>query len=158
MLHRKRFLQAAGGAALAASFPRFAFASPQSSVTGTTFALSSDGIGAMWSVDGGTLRMVGLQDRLSGLSIALPKELFTLTFADGTAIASGAFAVTSTPEAVRTPGVATASRMAARLGESSISVDLVHAPSGAHVTWRAIASDGAQYLRQEITLSAHAAP
>lgn len=158
-MHRGTFLRSASLAALGASLPAAAHcAGATSTVTGNDYSLATDGIGATWSVDGGALRMVSLTDRLSGLPIAVPKQLFALTFADGSKVPCNAFAVASAPRVIRSEGATTSSRYAGRIGESSIAVDLIHAPTGARATWRAIASDGARYLRQELTLSASGAP
>lgn len=151
MYGRRRFLYTAGLSTLAASMPIAAR-------SGTTFSLASDGIAASWSVDGGTLRMVSLTDRISGLPIAAPRELFVLTFADGTSVGASDFTVASSPRTRRLAGDPSSSRYAGRIGETSIAVELTHAPSGARATWRAIASDGAHYLRQELTLAAERAP
>ncbi len=78
--------------------------------------------------------------------------------ADGSSLAASAFAIAGEPRLVRTPGNPAASRYAARVPDTSIAVDLIHAPTGAKATWRAIASSGATYLRQELTLAASAAP
>ncbi len=158
-MHRRTFLRSASLAALGSSLPIVARYSPSTSaITGNTYSLATDGIGAQWSVDGGVLRMVSLMDRLSGRPIAAPKELFVLTLADGSKVQCTDFSVASAPRMMRSAGSATSSRYAGRLGESSIAVDLTHAPTGASATWRAIASDGARYLRQELTLAASHMP
>jgi hypothetical protein len=157
-MERKAFLASTGLAALAASMSRAVFATPSANVSGNSFALASDGIAAAWSVDGGTLRMIALRDRLSGQPIGLPKELFVLLFADGTRVKCSDFSVAGAPRSVRVEGNPASSRYAGRVGETSIAVDLTHTATSARVTWRAVASDGAQYLRQELTLSAGAAP
>ncbi len=159
MIHRRAFLQSAGAAAFAVCVnPPSALARSTASVAGNAFSLASEGIGATWSTDGGVLRMVALNDRLANMPIALPVELFALSFADATQVKSSEFAVASSPRVVRREGTPQASRMAARVGETSVSVDLVHEKTGARASWRAIASDGANYLRQELTLAAQRLP
>jgi hypothetical protein len=150
-MNRGDFL-ASGGAALLAA------ATPVSSVRARTFSLASRGIAAQWSIDGGRLRMVELRDRIAGRAISPPSELFTIGFAGGTSIKSSEFAVVSGPREARRAGEPAASRYASRIGETSIAVDLRHEGSGTRGTWRAIASDGAGYLRQELTLNAERAP
>lgn len=136
---------------MAASAPVFA-------VRGNGFSLRSRGIEAEWSVDGGRLRMVTLRDVLNRRAIVPPAQLFTVTFADGTALKGSEFAVGAGPRVERRSGTPGASRYAARVDETSIVLELRHEPTGALATWRAIASAGAGYLRQELTLAAQHAP
>ena len=157
-MRRGHFLGSAAAAGLATWAGPVLASPPASSVNGTTFSLASNGIGATWSIDGGTLRMVSMRDLIGRIAIAVPKDLFTLTLADDSVVPASAFAVASTPRVVRKVGSPGASRYASRIGETSIFVDLTHAATGARATWRAIASDGATYLRQELTLAATAAP
>lgn len=151
MIDRAGFLYSAGAALLAASVP-------VSAVKGNGFSLRSRGIEAEWSLDGGHLRMVALRDLLNRRAIAPEAQLFTMTLADGTAVKAGEFAVTAGPRVERSAGTPHASRYAARTGETSIAVELRHDATGARAKWRAIASDGAGYLRQELELSAGRAP
>lgn len=150
-MNRSEFLVSAGAALIAAP-------AAIAGIHGRTFTLEGRGIAAAWSVDGGHLRMVRLRDRLNGAGIPLPVELFTIGFEDGSVLKTSDFAVTGGPREWRLPGVPGASRFASRIGETSITVDLEHARTGARATWRAVASDGAAYLRQELTLSAQSAP
>ncbi len=157
-MRRRHFLGAAVAAGIGAWARPLMAAAPTSSVGKTTFTLSSQGIGAAWTTEGGTLRMVSMRDLLGQTAIAVPKDLFVLTLADGSTIASGAFAVASSPRISSSHGTPGASRYASRVTEMSIAVDLTHAASGARATWRAIGSEGATYLRQELTLAASTAP
>ena len=113
---------------------------------GSTFSLASRGIDASWSVDDGTLRMVSLRNRVSGQAIPLPRDLFALTFADGSLRKASEFAVVGGP---RSDNSST---------NTAVLVDLRDSTSGAKATWRAIAGPGTAYLRQELTLEATQTP
>lgn len=150
-MNRADFISSTGAALLAAS-------TPAASIRGNTFSLRSRGIEATWAIENGRLRMIALRDLITNRALPVPRELFSLGFAGGTSIKSGDFAVTAGPRESRHSGTPGASRFASRIGESSIAVDLLHKATGASVTWRAIASDGAGYLRQELTLAAQNSP
>jgi hypothetical protein len=121
------------------------------------FSLASDGIAASWTMEEGVLRAGRLRDRIGNRDLPAPRELFRLTFADGTVRSASDFRIVSGPAFARSPGRPAASRYAERVGSSSVTVELVDDRNGTRVTWRAIASDGAFYLRQEITIAATSA-
>ncbi len=100
--------------------------------------------------------MIALSDRISGLPIPLPAEPFALHFADGTIKKASEFAIVRGPETARGAGIPQAARLAERLAAADVTLEMREAQTGTHVTWRAIASDGAQYLRQELTIAPEA--
>ena len=128
----------AAGAWLARSQRTYA-AAP--SPGGTELSLESDGLSARWSVESGSLRMVALYDRYAGRPVPLPREAFTLTFEDGRTLDASAMPILAAPEI--------------SAAESFVLFDQT---SGAQVTWRAIAVERTNYLRQEITIEATRGP
>ncbi len=125
---------------------------------GTSFSLRSAGIEARFSTDGGVLRMVGLTDLVNHRALPAARELFTLTLADGSAIAARACTILDGPAFARTRGTPRAARYSARIGAGIVTMRLRHPQTGALFTWRTIASDGAAYLRTELTIDAELAP
>jgi hypothetical protein len=128
------------------------------STGGNTFSLASDGIGATWTTDANKLRMVGLEDRVNGVVIPPVDELFVLHFKDGSELKASSCAILTGPRVERTVAFLGASKFSDRVGATVVSVELRDASSGSRIVWRAIASDGAHYLRQEVTISAERAP
>jgi hypothetical protein len=152
-LKRSSFI---GGAttALAALSLRGANASQ----TTSGFSLQSDGIAASWTTEQGSLRASRLVDRRTGADIPLPREVFRITFADGTVLGASGMRIVSGPTLTHTTPNPRASRYADRIGATTLTLELTDNRSGAHATWRAISSDGAGYLRQSLTLAATSAP
>jgi hypothetical protein len=140
-----------GGAATAFAGIGFARASDG-------YTLESDGIAAAWTTGQGAFRMSRLRDRINNRDLPLPRELFRLTFADGTIRNASDFRILAGPARTRIPGRDRASRYAERVGSTTLAVELIDDHNGTRVTWRAIASDGAAYLRQAITVSATTQP
>src|SRR5665213_3680619 len=103
-MRRGHFLGSAAAAGLASWAGPVLASPPASPVNGMSFSLASNGIGATWSIDGGTLRMVSMRDLIGRVAIAVPKELFSLTLADDRVVAASAFAVASSPRVVRKVG------------------------------------------------------
>lgn len=128
------------------------------SAGGNTFRLASGGVDAEWSLDGGVFRMASLSNRISGTPIPIPAEPFTLHFADGTVKKASEFQVVHGPNVDRQKGTAVAARLSDRLGAVHVTLELREAQTGTRVTWRGIASDGAQYLRQELTIAPEMRP
>ncbi len=123
-----------------------------------SFSLESNGISATWAIVNGALRMSALADRTSGQQLAPVQEVFQLTFANGIVRKCSEFAVVTGPAVAQSAAEPTASRLSARMVANTVSVELRDAQTGTRVTWRAIASDGATYLRQQVTIAAEKAP
>jgi len=157
-MRRNAFLSATTAALCTPILSRAIAAPAEYSTSGHSFSLASHGIGATWTTNGGTFRMVALTDLLTGEPLPPLEETFALEFAGGTTLKASQCEIVSGPSLERRVGERTASSLAARLGSTVVSVELRDAASGAHVTWRAIVSDGAAYLRQEVTVAASAAP
>jgi hypothetical protein len=157
---RKGFVRASAAALSATSWLAASLGarSADSTSNGSSFSLTSDGIGATFSTSAGALRIVGLQNRLTGEAIPIPRELFQLTFADGNVRKASDFAIVSGPVVHRAAGNPLASRYSDRIASTTVTVELRDAVSGASCTWSAIASDGARYMRQELRITAHGAP
>jgi hypothetical protein len=105
---------------------------------GRDVTLSSAGVSAAWTLEGGRLRYATLRDRVHHAEIPLPREVFTLVLGDGTVVKASEFTVEGIP----------------RIERDGVSVRLVNAWRGVRVAWRAIARGDAQYLRQELEIAA----
>lgn len=105
---------------------------------GSDFAISSAGIDARWTLDGGRFRYASLRDRLAKAAIPLPREVFTLTIGEAAPIPASAFAVETGP----------------RPQGDRVSLSLVHQAAGVRARWSAVAHSDRTYLRQELVLEA----
>jgi hypothetical protein len=101
---------------------------------------------ASFRIDGGVPLMTAFRDLREGVALPLPRELFVLTFADGSARKASEFAI------VR--GLT----LRSDAGVQIVTCALADERSGARVEWRAILRDGAHYLRQQISLEATRGP
>ncbi len=157
---RRRSFIGRGSALLASAWiPQIASATAASyRESGDEFTLATGGISATWTTERGAFRIVALEDMVSRRAIPIPRALFALTFADGTSRTSDQLTIVSGPTVARGAGNPVASRLAERLPNSVVTVRLRDPISRALVTWRAIASEGAKYLRQDVTVAADGAP
>lgn len=164
---RREFLDrggrlAIGLGALKAGFGQLDGLVPHANASlGALAALSSDGISlgnptisAAWSIAGGTLRPVGIRDVLNGAPLPMSAQVFTLTLADRSVIASGDMRVTTPPRTEMLAAVPDASRLAERSPGRCVTVGLQDAAGRVEALWRGILRDGSHYVRQEITFRA----
>jgi hypothetical protein len=121
-------------------------------VQGNELTLANDAVAAVWSVTGGTLRAVRLEDRRNRASLALSPDAFTLALPDGAAIRASQMRAAGAPRVERLTGHPAASRAVERVGGQQVSVTLADPAGRLQVVWRAILRDGSAYVRQEIRL------
>jgi hypothetical protein len=121
---------------------------------GRRLQLANDALAISWQVDGNVIRPVVLIDRISGNRMSLEGELFEITLTDGRAIKATDLAVTGSPRVMHVAANRKSSRLADRFGGRQLAVDLAHAESGLKVEWRAELRDGANYVREVLTLRA----
>src|SRR3989442_773352 len=105
-------------------------------------SLDNDALAATWTVTDGALRAVRLVDKLAGRTLALPPDVFTLAFPDGTVLGSAALRVTGEPRVEQLTENPRAARLAERLGGRQISVELADPAGRLHATRRGILRDG----------------
>ncbi|HEY4101787.1 MAG TPA: enterotoxin [Gemmatimonadales bacterium] len=154
-LSRRAFVEQGAAAAAIALRPRGITAFQRA---GDDFSIATEGIDAHWTVAGGSFRVVKLVDRIGNRALTPAPDPFVLRLHDGSTIAASAMRIAAGPRPLRLAADHHASRRAEQGGGRAIELDLVHEPTGLHVTWRAIARDRSGYLRQEATLTATAAP
>jgi hypothetical protein len=147
------FLFVAGAAGFAAA-PGFASSSDAS--TGI-YELNGQRLEARFSVDGGRLRVVWVKDLASGATLA-PGEAFSLTLRDGRVIVASAMKLSAAPVEETVPPIPAASRAAERVAGRRLCADLSTTDNALTVRWCAVLREGANYLRQEVTLKAGAQP
>ena len=120
---------------------------------GTRFSASNHALNVEWSTAGGKLRFTRFDDNFENKALPVPHELFLIRLRDGRVIRASKMALQSQPAVEDLMGNPSASRESDRLSGKKITVELRASPA-LTVVWRGILGDGANYLRQEITLRA----
>jgi hypothetical protein len=164
MITRRDFVgRAAALGAAAAALPRlrrtFEPASADAGAArftaqGGQLTLANDAIAATWSVDGGSFKALGLDDRRNNTHLALAPDAFLLRMGDGTVLRASELRMSGAPRVERLSGDSNASRLAERAGGQSMQIVLTDAAGRLEVTWRGVLRDGSAYVRQEIRLRA----
>lgn len=119
---------------------------------GDSISLSNDAISATWSVRGGTLRWQGLANHLTRTSLPLSGSVFALLPKEGAVLSSSILKMVTAPvieDALVSKG---SSKAADRLTGRQVRIELEDPSAKLHVTWTASLRDGANYVRQEITI------
>ena len=110
-----------------------------------------------WRGEGGALRPVSLEDKISGSKLSLEKaECFALVVANtprpGTStLRAGDLKVVGTPQLQTIQADERAIRLADRQPGRAIAVRLASADGDVAVTWQAVLRDGSNYIRQLIS-------
>jgi hypothetical protein len=113
-------------------------------------------IGRFQVVNGG-LKVAEIKDRRSRAKLQ-PSEVFSLLLGDGRVIAASQMKMSETPVLEPVAPDVTASSAAARVAGRRLCANLSTADDALAVHWCAVMRDGANYLRQEVTLKAGAQP
>ena len=125
---------------------------------GDSIALSNDAISATWSVRGGSLRWQGAANHLTMASLPLSGSVFALLPKEGPVLPSSDFKIVGAPVIEDAPVSKHSSKAADRFAGRQARVELEDSSAKLHVTWTAILREGANYIRQEITIHATRAP
>jgi hypothetical protein len=118
---------------------------------GDTLFLSNELIAASWSVSDGTLRGQSLQNGISGIGLPLT-NLFVLVPREGTVLRSTDFKIAGTVAIEDLPVNPNSSKAADRIPGREIRIELENSSADLRLTWRSILHEGANYIRQEITI------
>ena len=109
-------------------------------------------IAGSWALDSGHLVPGALKEKQMGQVLSAPDEAFILELRDGRMIQSSDMTVTGTLQELTLPGNPAAAKLADRLPGRAVSATLVSSDGTVSVAWRAMLGDGANYIRQQITI------
>jgi hypothetical protein len=123
-------------------------------MTGTTLELQNAVISARWHTKGNQLCLAGMQDELSGKSIAVGEEAFVLVMKDGIVLKASQMRLATPAKISVLKAETNAARLAERFSGRRITLELEDSGKNLHVTWSALLRDESNYIRQEITLQA----
>jgi hypothetical protein len=124
------------------------------SVNDNQLLLSTDSISESWTVTDGHLKTSQLVDKISGLTVPMNEEAFTLKFQGRKKIKASEMKITKAAQVQPLEANAKASRLSERLPGKQIVVELESADGSIDATYKMIARDGTNYLRQELTIHA----
>jgi hypothetical protein len=126
----------------------------RAAIRGSVLSLSNQMIEAQWSVAEGRLTGLRFRIRSTGEEITLPRDVFFLTFQQGTSLRASAMAIVSGPRIQTLSPNAGAARAAEHFAGQAIVLRLQDHHKKVAVTWRAVLRDGSNYLREEVSVSA----
>jgi hypothetical protein len=135
----------------------YAWSSPAVEATrnGDSYTLSNESLTATWTVHHG-LRWQSLTNRSTGVTVGLYDAVFALIPKEGPVLSSNDFdfKIIGAPAVEDLTGLPTAIRAADRLPGKQLHIELEDASAGVHVTWKATLREGANYVREEVTIVA----
>ena len=112
-----------------------------------------------WDTSGGTLRPVGLSDRRSGKTLDLAgTETFRLILEEGKTVSASDLKMLEPPVSEKLEPESDAFTLARRYPGRQITVHLAANDGNLEIQWRAILRDGANAVRQELTITARKTP
>ncbi len=123
-------------------------------IRGTTLSLSNAALAVEWNLANGSLEARSFTDRAQKRTLKLAPVAFLLTLEDGTVLRSPDMRVVGEAHALHTMADENASQMAARLSGRKVALEMEDKEHGLRANWSAILRDDANYVRQEVTLSA----
>ncbi|HKD91566.1 MAG TPA: hypothetical protein VKB56_06665, partial [Terriglobales bacterium] len=123
-------------------------------VATTSFRVGNGVIEATWQVRNGAISGAELHDLISHRTIPAPPAPFVLLMKDGRVISPADLHPSKSPVAANISAQLSAAAASQRVAGKQITFEADDPQTGLHAIWRAIILDGANYFRQEITLSA----
>ncbi|PYX50988.1 MAG: enterotoxin [Acidobacteria bacterium] len=121
---------------------------------GDRVTLSNEAISEAWSVRGGSLRSQTLTNHFTGARLPLDGNVFELISKEGPMLRSSDFKIVSAPVLRDIPAIPNSPKGADQLHGRELRIVLEDPSAQIRVIWKAILRDGANYIRQEITLRA----
>jgi len=126
----------------------------EASVTKSTAEIHNCVLGAKWQVGKQGLRLVSIQDKLSGRPVALDQDAFVLMMKDGDVIKSSQMPAAGLAKVGALTANPKASRMAEHFSGRQITFELEDQAHNLRIGWRAVLRDGSSYVRQEVSIQA----
>ncbi|MFA5192526.1 MAG: enterotoxin [Verrucomicrobiia bacterium] len=121
---------------------------------GERVTLKNAVISMSWTCGPQGIRPSSLCDEQTAQKLALSGELFQIILADGQCYAASTFALDGKLRVAELARNSKAARLAARISGRQVEATLRSADGRLRAVWRAILHDGANYIRQEISVTA----
>jgi len=132
--------------------------SVQASSEGATLILSNEAIAGSWSVRDGSLRWQSLANRFTGGTLSFDGSAFSLVPREGPVLRSADLKIVGAPALEDLPASPSSSRAADDLPGRQIRIELEDPLTKVRISWRATLREGANYIRQEVTIHAGQQP
>jgi hypothetical protein len=117
-------------------------------------SLSSSAISATWSIRGGSLRWQTLTNHFTNISLPLEGSVFALVPKEGPVLRSADFKIVGAPVFREIPPSPNSSKAGDRLAGRELRIVLEDPSAKVQVIWKAILREGANYVRQEVSIHA----
>ena len=130
----------------------------QAARDGDRITLSNDAIAATWSVRGASIQWEALANHLTGASLPLAGSVFALVPGEGELLRSSDLKMIDAPVIEGAPVSPGSSKAADHTPGRQVRIELEDASARLHISWRAILREGANYIRQEVTLKSQQQP
>ncbi|MBN2271658.1 MAG: hypothetical protein JXN61_13650 [Sedimentisphaerales bacterium] len=130
----------------------------QAEIAAGTFKIENNVLTLKWQIEQGRLRPIAAVDKLANTVINNMGEAFSVTLEDGRTIKASDLTITGGPELKSVAARPDSLRLADHYSGRSIAVFLSDADENLNVEWREVLRDGANYVRQFITLKATKKP
>jgi hypothetical protein len=114
--------------------------------------LSNAAISATWSVRGGSLRWQSLTNHFTGASLPLDGSVFELVPKEGPVLRSSDCKMVAAPELRNVPASPDSPKTGNRLPARELRIVLEDPSAKVQIIWKAILHEGANYIRQEVTI------
>ncbi len=154
---RREFSRQAVNLTLGSAISGLAFASAshvEARMNDSELSLSNNFLRVSWSISGGKLRPLRLQDRKSGRSTSLGSDALTLNFTDGRVLRTSQMALISKPVSLEVQTDPHSRRRASQMPGKQLVLHLMDPATGALIQWTAVLLDNTRYLRQEFSIQA----
>jgi hypothetical protein len=133
-------------------------ASPQTIVQaareGDSITLANEAISATWSVRGQSLKWQTLANHLMGKTLPLAGSVFALVPKEGPVLRSSDCKIVAAPVMEQAPTSKDSSKAADRVPGRQLRIELEDPSAKLRISWTAILREGANYVRQEVTIRA----
>jgi hypothetical protein len=130
----------------------------QAARQGDSVTLSNDAISGTWSIRDGALRWQSLVNHFTGATLPLDGSTFELAPREGPVLRSADLRIVAPPVLEEIPASPNSSRAADHLPGRQIRIELEDSSARIRISWRATLREGANYIRQEVTVHAAEQP
>ena len=138
--------------------PGHASSTVQAAAEGSTLTLANEAVAANWSIRDGSLRWQSLSNRFTGATLSFDGSVFELVPREGPVLRSSDFKIIAAPVLEDLPVSPSSSRASDHLPGRQIRIELEDPSTKIRVIWRATLREGANYVRQEVTIHAAQQP
>lgn len=147
-------LAVCAGAGFSVEFPGPAPGVAQVSMDKNEFVLENGALSYTWDISSGRLKPKYVTDKLASATLHLSEtQCFSVIMADVGIIEASDLQIVGKPRLKELKPNSESCRFAERFGGRQISVVLVSADSNLNVEWQAVLRDGANYIRQVVSLT-----